>query len=460
MSESRKTDSSIVFKLNMWFLSHVFFKILIFNAVIIILAAFVLFSNAEKMATSPGIYVSRLSETSYVKPFGAEFPQWIKGVIPPQTRDNIRTFKPAAPTGSFWMNVRNFEYRIWVPGDGIYVARDYPIGYDIILFIRLFIALLVFELFSFVSTVIKGNKAVRKALRPIAQLTETARSFSAGQDIPVNDLKGTIAKINAAGLDTRINPETTQSELKELVRAVNGMLDRINASYRSQIRFVSDASHELRTPIAVIQGYANLLDRWGKNDQKALQESIEAIKAEAENMKELVEQLLFLARGDNNSMQLSMEDIHLSHLAEEVVREAEMIDKGHTFSSHTDEDLVIVGDAQLIKQAIRIFVDNSIKYTPAGEHIRVSAVREGKAARLVVQDNGIGIPSEDLPYVFDRFFRSDDSRARKTGGTGLGLAIAKWIIERHHGAIEILSRKDFGTRVTITLRCKPEPQSQ
>jgi signal transduction histidine kinase len=169
-------------------------------------------------------------------------------------------------------------------------------------------------------------------------------------------------------------------------------------------------------------------------------------------MKELVEQLLFLARGDNDAMPLNMEETDLGALVSEVAREAVMLDQSHEFSSSAGNGAVVVGDAQLIKQAIRIFVDNSMKYTPAGESIFVSAAREGDTVKVVVQDHGVGIPAEDLPYVFDRFFRSDDSRARKTGGTGLGLSIAKWIIDRHGGTVEVLSRKDLGTRVTISLK--------
>lgn len=114
-------------------------------------------------------------------------------------------------------------------------------------------------------------------------------------------------RLTPAHLDTRISVGDTQKELKSLAAAINGMLDRLGEAYRSQARFVSDASHELRTPIAVIQGYVNLLDRWGKHDPKAMQESIDAIKGEAAAMKELVEQLLFLARGDNAGIHLEME---------------------------------------------------------------------------------------------------------------------------------------------------------
>ena len=147
-------------------------------------------------------------------------------------------------------------------------------------------------------------------------------------------------------------------------------------------------------------------------------------------MKDLVEQLLFLARGDNNTMALQIERFELSALAVEVLRETQMIDGGHEFDSHI-APVFINADSGLIKQAMRILIDNAIKYTPPGKRITVSVSGENGSARLNVQDEGIGIPSEAVPRIFDRFFRAYESRARATGGTGLGLSIAKWITERH-----------------------------
>jgi signal transduction histidine kinase len=200
----------------------------------------------------------------------------------------------------------------------------------------------------------------------------------------------------------------------------------------------------------VIQGYANLLDRWGKNDEKVLQESIEAIKDEAANMKGLVEQLLFLARGDNNTITLQIERFDLSELAEEVLRETQMIDGGHVYESHL-QPVFVAADEALLKQAMRILVDNAIKYTPAGELVQISLMEKEGFARLTVQDDGIGIPPDAVSKIFDRFYRADESRARATGGTGLGLSIAKWIAERHGGHMEVLSRENIGTRITIVL---------
>ncbi len=318
----------------------------------------------------------------------------------------------------------------------------------------LFLVLLVAQLVNLFRMMITRADLIRQVLRPISELTEQAQTLSQEKGpLSVGEMQalaGTLDEINAARLDTRIDLDGTQDELKDLAVAINRLLARINESYRLQARFVSDASHELRTPIAAIQGYANLLDRWGKNDPEALQESIDAIKEEAANMKDLVEQLLFLARGDNNTMHLDLERFDLGSLAETIFKETEMIDGGHVFELEASECFVFA-DHGLVKQAGRILVDNAIKYTPAGGTIRIVVTTSDGNAWFTVQDSGIGIPPEDIPYIFDRFYRADESRARATGGTGLGLSIAKWIAERHGGYLEVLSREDFGSRISLVM---------
>lgn len=317
-----------------------------------------------------------------------------------------------------------------------------------------FSVLLALELLTLISRAFKDTRLVRRTLKPISELTEAAQTLNkAGASLDIRNMEalaGKLEGINASKLDTRIQINETQDELKSLAKAINSMLDRINESYRAQVRFVSDASHELRTPISVIQGYANLLDRWGKRDEKTLQESINAIKEETANMKELVEQLLFLARGDNNTIALQIEEIRLKDLVGEVVSETQMIDSAHEYEAKLTDASIFV-DKGLIKQALRILVDNSIKYTEPGGHIVISAGFDGDFARLAVQDDGIGIEPEAVPNIFDRFYRTDESRARATGGAGLGLSIAKWIAARHGGHMEVLSREGIGTRISILL---------
>lgn len=314
--------------------------------------------------------------------------------------------------------------------------------------------LLVCQVISLILNLFKNAGTIKKVLHPIQELAHQAaklNTVSAMSPEELRALAGQLDEITATHLDARIPVEGAQRELKDLTQSINAMLERINQAYRAQARFVSDASHELRTPIAVIQGYANLLDRWGKDDPDAMQESVTAIRAEAESMKALVEQLLFLARGDNDSMRVEPEVLDLTAVAGRVLKETGMIDETHPYAARWDTPVYVNADLGLLKQALRILVDNAEKYTPAGGRISLRVEKRGDRALVSVTDEGQGIAPESLPHIFDRFYRTDESRARQTGGAGLGLAIARWIAERHGGWFEVVSRKGVGTRMTLIL---------
>jgi two-component system sensor histidine kinase ArlS len=459
MKTSKSNDTSIVLRFTMWHSLQMLFSYLLVNIIITILFAGTLFYKAEHYISKRAMVLTGNMLLVESTPDGIALPKFLRGVFPDNTKDSIRLLETDKNSKTFWQKAYTVKYTVWIPYENGYHMIEYDMGSNIGLFLKLFIVLLLFELLSLIMGIGKGYKAMKRTLAPIASLAETAKNINVSQaNNPhlMRDLAGKIDSINASRLDTRVSVRSTQKEMKDLADAINGMLDRINEAYLSQMRFVSDASHELRTPIAVIQGYANLLDRWGKNDEKALEESIAAIKSEAESMKELINQLLFLARGDNHSIKLCMEKTNISTLASEIMRETAMIDPGHEYGFDIQDDCYIMGDAQLIKQMIRIFIDNAIKYTPIGEEIYVGVLKEDSFVKIAVRDYGIGIDAADLPYVLDRFYRSDGSRARKTGGAGLGLSIAKWIIERHGGSIEIISRKEIGTKITILLQSLPE----
>ena len=293
---------------------------------------------------------------------------------------------------------------------------------------------------------------VRKKLRPLQEFADAALKLSeldgeAGQRY--QKLESAIDMLSPAEDDQKLS--TGDAELAGLETAVNKLVARMRDSYRQQARFVSDASHELRTPIAVIRGYADLLDRWGKTDEKILEESIEAIKSESENMQHLVEQLLFLARGDSGRTPLNVSDFDISDMMKEVWEESSMIDKAHDYRFESGGEIPAHGDVSLIKQAARILIENASKYTPEGGEIMLKSLEVEGHPAFSVQDSGIGISEGDIPHIFERFYRADDSRSKQTGGSGLGLAIAKWIVERHGGRFEVISRKDIGTRITVIL---------
>ncbi|MBW7572160.1 sensor histidine kinase [Caproiciproducens faecalis] len=476
-----KFKFSIVLKLNARLFLRTFSLFLTLNIVLFILCATGLAVRSEQAAVHTAEILSKsglpsqleqtwLEETGIrisdrlEEPKGIRFgvPGFLQERFPKLTASGVRSIVfPETPGLPFGKYLEGITYKVTADIHG----KTYLISVTNAVSIRImesaFWVLLGLELLLLLGGLSRGARVIRQTLRPIEELAQTAKNLNTGEALTPEQLEtlaGKLDGINAAKLDTRISVGETQNELKTLASAINGMLDRINESYRSQVRFVSDASHELRTPISVIQGYANLLDRWGKNDAKTLQESIDAIKEETANMKALVEQLLFLARGDNNTMALQIERFDLSALAAEVLRETQMIDAGHEFESHL-VPVFVNADEGLIKQALRILTDNAIKYSPAGKRITLSVSGEEGRARLTVQDEGIGIPSDAVPRIFDRFYRADESRARATGGTGLGLSIAKWIAERHGGHMEVLSREDIGTRISIVLHAAAEKQA-
>lgn len=466
-----KLRLSIVWKLNLKLFLRILGIFLALDLMLVLLLLAGLIIRAEQTAAGAADFIVQsglpspeagdwlaLSEYSILpaeeSASALHIPASLQKYFPPQTAETPRSFHLLlAEDPSLSEIFENISYNITIKADNSLFTLSYHPQKTLQLFLLVFAVLLAIQLLTLIKNIFAGARAIRRTLRPIQELAEAAQNLSIGGAFSPDQLKtlaGKLDNINAAKLDTRISVGETQSELQSLAAAINSLLDRINESYRSQVRFVSDASHELRTPIAVIQGYANLLDRWGKKDEKALQESIDAIKDETASMKELVEQLLFLARGDNNTMTLNMEPLDLAALAEEVLRETQMIDSGHEYISYLTP-ITINADKSLIKQALRILVDNAIKYTPAGQKITVLVSPAPGYARLTVQDEGIGIAPESVPRVLDRFYRADESRARATGGTGLGLSIAKWITERHDGHIEILSRENIGTRITIAL---------
>ena len=392
---------------------------------------------------------------SALAPLGFRLPGWLPS--PAETEGGVRWFNPGTVDLLFLVTFSTGDttsYTLYLPHNGDPYTIQIDLSSPAAIFVFAARVLLICQLASLITNLFKNAGSIKKVLRPIQELAATAAKLNQAERMSPEELRalaGKLDEINATHLDQRVSVSGTQRELQTLAQAINAMLDRIDEAYRSQMRFVSDASHELRTPIAVIQGYANLLNRWGKDDPATRQEAIDAIRAEADSMKELVEQLLFLARGDNDSMHIQMEMFDLTEVAAEVLKETEMIDQTHTFAARWEGAVPVRADVGLTKQALRILVDNAIKYTAAGGRITLSAGVKDGFARLSVQDEGHGIDAESLPHIFDRFYRTDESRARQTGGTGLGLAIAKWIVDRHGGWFEVRSWPGVGTRMTIVL---------
>ena len=382
---------------------------------------------------------------------------WSWAPLPDATREGLRTLTdlPSSVMHPFWASERGeARYVIELEGPEGPYAITLKVGGPLRLISMAIQIVLLCQLLALIASLFQNMGTIRRVLRPIQELASVASRLGGESEMSpeeLQELAHRLGRIDPEHLDERIPVEGTQKELKHLAQAINAMLDRIDRSYRAQMRFVSDASHELRTPISVIQGYANLLGRWGKDDPDTLKESIDAIIQEADAMKELVEQLLFLARGDNDSLVVEQETFDLTDVADQVLRDSRLIDHTHPMSAHWEGPVYVHCDPGLIKQAVRVLMDNAIKYTPEGGSVRLSVDQEEGMARLSVTDEGVGIDAADIPRIFDRFFRADRSRTRSTGGSGLGLSIAKWIVDRHGGWIEVTSRPGAGTRMTMVL---------
>ena len=269
---------------------------------------------------------------------------------------------------------------------------------------------------------------------------------------PIRDITSMAETLSESNLSNRINIAGTKNELKDLATVINRMLDRIERSYNSQKQFVSDASHELRTPISVIRGYTDMLKRWGKDDPEILDEGITAISQETESMKDLVESLLFLARHDKKTLMMEMSSFDPAELIREIQKEETMVHKEYHFDTARMDPLTINADRNMMKQVLRILCDNAVKYSSPGTTVTLSCTREpGGNCCLSVKDEGQGISQEELPKIFERFYRSDKARQSETGGHGLGLSIARIIVVAHKGKLRVRSKPGCGSIFSIIL---------
>jgi two-component system OmpR family sensor kinase len=282
-----------------------------------------------------------------------------------------------------------------------------------------------------------------RALRPIADVTETARAIALSR-----------------GFARRLEPSRQQDELGELSRTFNEMLDSLDAAYRAQRQFVDDAAHELRAPVTSITGNLELLER-ARDLPDAEREAILAdVRVEAERLGRLVNDLLALARADAG-LRVTRAPVELDRVVVEGMRAMHHLAGDVALGLTALEPAVVVGDADRLKQVLVILVENALRYTPAGGQVRVSLRSLAKEAVLAVEDTGMGIGPADLPRIFDRFYRADPARSRIAGGSGLGLAIAKWVVEAHNGRMEVESEPDQGTvfRVWLPLAGERAPKA-
>ncbi|UJF34550.1 sensor histidine kinase [Paenibacillus hexagrammi] len=326
----------------------------------------------------------------------------------------------------------------------------FPIGHYETTLLKLRYALMLWAIVTIVLAASFGWFMSRKALKPIDQVIEAANQIESGDD-----------------LEKRILYEGPRDEIGRLTDTINGMLSRIQVTYseleeayRAQRRFVSDASHELRTPLTTIRGNVDLLEKMWKStsgstelatpDQMQISlEAMQDIAGEAQRMSRLVNDLLALARADAG-VEMDKTQLPVLSLVQEVVRRSQFLTRTAEWQVgdlSALEDAVVYGNRDYLQQLLFIFIENAFKYTKEG-YVKLDALRSDGLVGIRIEDSGIGMNKEDVPHIFDRFYRADLSRGQ-TSGTGLGLSIAKWIIDEHGGSIEVKTRKDEGTTFIV-----------
>ena len=284
---------------------------------------------------------------------------------------------------------------------------------------------------------------VRLGVRPVKRMTQTAAAIADGD------------------LSQRVPDVVPGTEAGELGEALNTMLGRIEEAFaergRSEARlrqFVADASHELRTPVTTIRGYAELYRTGGLRGPGELDSALRRTEAEAVRMGSLVEDLLLLARLDQGRP-LQREPVDLDVLARDAARDAAAVDPEHPVSAVTAGGVVVPGDADRLRQVVTNLVGNARVHTPPGTAVEVRTCREGERGVLEVADAGPGMPPEVAERAFERFYRADPARSRHQGGTGLGLAIVRATVEAHGGTVSLRTAPGRGTTVRVELPTGP-----
>jgi heavy metal sensor kinase len=279
-----------------------------------------------------------------------------------------------------------------------------------------------------------GHWLSRRALAPVDEITRAARTIG-GQD-----------------LSKRIAIPRSSDELRRLADTLNEMLARLEAAFQRVSQFTADASHELRTPVSLVRTSAELALRKPRSDAEYC-ESLARILDESERISRLIDQLLLLARTDSASATLSAVRTDLAAPLQAACAEARALAeaKDLNFSETIPSSIWVQGDTASLHRLFRILLDNAVKYTHSGGEINVRLRSDDGYAVADVRDSGIGIAPQDLPHIFERFYRSDPARSRESGGTGLGLAIGHWIAQAHQGEIRVESLPGKGSNFEVRI---------
>ncbi|HEX8117977.1 MAG TPA: ATP-binding protein, partial [Pyrinomonadaceae bacterium] len=290
-----------------------------------------------------------------------------------------------------------------------------------------------------------GYFLARKSLAPVVEMGERA------------------ARINAESLGSRLPVGNERSELGRLAVEFNELLARLDVSFERQRRFMADASHELRTPVAIVCGESEVALSQEAREPEEYRESLSILHEEGRRLTRIVEDLFTLARADAGQYGLVPVSFYLDETVAECVRAVRSLAAQHGVELRYESaagEMPMRGDEGLVRRMILNLLDNAIKYTPAGGEARVELSREGAAYAIRIADTGVGVPEEARPHIFERFYRADKARSRNGGGAGsgagLGLSIASWIAEAHGGSVTLERTDEGGSTFLITL---PRPDA-
>ncbi|WP_066061549.1 HAMP domain-containing sensor histidine kinase [Neobacillus soli] len=298
---------------------------------------------------------------------------------------------------------------------------------------HLFWVMTIFGIIAILFSAISGFFLARQLLKPVRELTRAMK------------------RIKENGFQGRMAVYKQKDEFTDLTNVFNEMMDEIEKSFLQQKQFVEDASHELRTPVSILEGHLSLLNRWGKKDPAILEESLGASLQEITRLKKLIITLLDLTRAENPRM-INMEKADIHAILLPLLKNLEVVHPEFHFKMELAPQLPMIAISdQHLEQVLIILIDNSIKYASENKTILISAQQIENGMMISVKDSGIGIGAEHIKKVFNRFYRIDKARSRDSGGTGLGLSIAKQLIRKHNGTISIESNKGVGTMVKVVL---------
>ena len=319
---------------------------------------------------------------------------------------------------------RRFTIQVAEDMDDYFVATD---RYEILLFIGIPVLLLV--------ATGGGYWLSKRALAPVDQIT------SAAQSISPSDLGGRV-----------VVPET-RDELQRLAQTLNAMLQRIEAAFRRMTQFTADASHELRTPIALIRTRAEIMLRKSRDNQE-YRDALHDILEESERITGLIENLMLLARADVGTEGLHFKQVNLCEIAQRASAQGRTLADARQLQwteTIPNVPVWVTADPDSLGRLLLILIDNAVKYTPVHGSVAIHVTRTNGQAQVEVRDTGIGIAEADLPHVFERFYRADSARSRDSGGAGLGLSIGHWIAKAHLGEITVRSTPERGSSFHVKL---------